>query len=824
MSRRMWKAGLPAPAALLSVSVLLLSLLFTPGCSLFRTNDAQTEPEESYTRIKGAELPLVRMSTGGHMINELEACAEGNRPLGSCKTVTPVPGDGTVRAVICGGEELTASVSYDIMDETGTVVIASGQATDLKRSQGQVSAVIKIGNRISEGKEYLLKISLETNNGRKADYFTRIRSGELHFDELYEFAEGFHNAAFDKEALQEYVKYLETDPNADRSTLARVDIKSGTGQITWGSLDVEPKGDARYSVIQADGSFASFLIDYEVTAAAENDIERTFQAQDFICLQYTSDRFYVMAYDREVMEVFDPEGSIGSKGITLGISPAERVSAVTSPDESWVAFCSCGELWEYSKDKGQIRRIFSYKNSQGQFTDDYGISVRSVSDSGDIDFFVFGRMGAGIHEGRFGLSSRSYIEEKEAISELFFVESGVPVDIAAMDMGDLSGSSENRSWFLYGDTVWSVDAEGVMSELIENVSAKSPVINASGTAMAWGEGDDPDCPNLIRLWCLEEDEPVEIAADAGSYLIPEGFVGDELIYTIGRKDDIAVMDGAVLKPRSVLVAVAKDGQEVSRHQAAGKMISEVKVDGVNVHLELVSRNDGSYTSAGSDVLVRSGMSLTKEGSSINERTLERRQRVLQLTMDIADAADVKNAKTVTKLLERESVADISDRKDIIGYIAYVHGRPEGIYDVPGQAIVAANPGMGYVTDGSGAGIWHRTGRTQASIELSKEEAAQIAGAFLADGVEQYVKDNPEWRAYDLNGCTVRQALYFLDQKKPVFVINSDGSCAFIVGYDLWNVYIQDPFGEGSGKMGIKDAEKHFEGSRLWTYWTENKES
>lgn len=823
MSRRMWKEGLPALPVTLSAFVLLLFLLLAPGCSLLRGEETQAVPEESYARIKGAELPLVRMMSGGHMVNELEACTGGERPLGSCGTVTPVPENGTVTAVICGGEELTASVSYAIMDEAGTAVIASGEVGELKRSHGQVAAAIKVGNKIEDGQEYLLKISLETNNGRKADYFTKLRSGELHFDELYEFAKGFHDAAFDKEALQEYVKYLETDPSADRSTLAKVNIKSGTSQIAWGNLDVEPVGEARYDVLQADGSFASFLINYEVTAKVENDYQKSFQAQDFICLQYTADRFYVMAYDREVMEVFDPAGNIGSKGITLGISPEEKVSAMMSQDGNWIAFCTCGELWEYDKDKGQVRSIFSYKNSQGQYIDDYGISIRSVADNGDIDFFVYGRMGAGIHEGHFGLSSRSYVEETKEIRELFFVESGVPEGFAAMDMGDLSGSTEDKSWFLYGDTVWSVDAEGTMTALIEDVSSKSPVINASGTAIAWGEGGTPECPGSIKLWYLEDAEPFEITVPEGGYVLPEGFVGDELIYTIGSKKDVAVTDGVLLRPRGVLVAVGRDGREVSRHQTAGKWYSSVRVDGVNVHLEMVAKKDGGYVSAGSDVLVRSGMSLAKEVSRVSERTLERRQRVLRFETDLTGAKDVVTAKSVTRLLERESTADISDGQAITGYIAYVQGRPEGIYDIPGQAIVAANPGMGYVTDGSGAVIWRRTGRTQASLALDKEDAAATARAFMDDGVGQFVEDNPGWRAYDLGGCTVRQVLYFLDQKKNVFVINGDGSCLFLVGYDIWNVYVQDPFGESSGKIGIKDAEKRFEGSRFWTYWTDGKE-
>lgn len=822
MGRRMWKGSLPASAALLSVSVLLLSLLFVPGCALLGKKEAQTTQEETYVRISGAELPLVRMNTGGLVVNELEACTGGERPLGGCKTVTPVPDDGIVTAVIRGGEELTASVSYTIMDEAGTSVIASGQVEELKRSQNQVSAAMKVGDQIEDGRDYLLKISLETNNGRKAEYFTRLRSGDLHFEELYEFAKGFHDASFSKEALQEYVKYLEADPTADRSTLATVNIKSGSGQISWGNLSPEQKGDARYSVIQADGSFASFLIDYEVTAKTENDYERSYQAQDFICLQYTTDRFYVMAYDREVMEVFDPEGNVGSKGITLGITPSDKVSFMLSPDENWVAFCSCGELLEYDKDKGQVRSIFTYKNSQNQYIDDYGISIRSVSDSGDIDFFVFGRMGAGAHEGRFGLSSREYIEETKEIIERFFVESGVPVDIAAMDMGDLSGSSDDKSWFLYGDTVWSVDTEGSMTALIEDVSAKSPVINASGTAMAWGEGGEPDCPDLIKLWYLEDDEPLEITVPGGGYVVPEGFVGDELIYTIGSKKDIAVMDGVAVRPRSVLVAVGRDGQEVSRHQAAGKWYATVRVDGVNVHLEMVSRQDDGYVSAGSDVLVRSGMSLTKEVSRIGERTLERRQRVLQLETGIPTPGTEK-AKSVTRLLERDSVADIANSKGVTGYIVYVHGRPEGIYDIPGRAIAAANPGMGYVTDGRGAGIWHRTGRKQAKIDLEREDAARMAEAFMGNGVEQYIRDNPGWRAYDLDGCALRQVLYFLDEKKDVFVINGDGTLLFLVGYDIWNVYVLDPFGESSGKIGIKDAEKRFEGCRFWTCWTEHKE-
>ena len=66
------------------------------------------------------------------------------------------------------------------------------------------------------------------------------------------------------------------------------------------------------------------------------------------------------------------------------------------------------------------------------------------------------------------------------------------------------------------------------------------------------------------------------------------------------------------------------------------------------------------------------------------------------------------------------------------------------------------------------------------------------------------------RVMDLEGCTVPQILYYLDQGHPVLALTEDTKAELIVGYDRFNLLIYNPLTGQNYKMARDDALTYYE--------------
>ena len=297
----------------------------------------------------------------------------------------------------------------------------------------------------------------------------------------------------------------------------------------------------------------------------------------------------------------------------------------------------------------------------------------------------------------------------------------------------------------------------------------------------------------------------------------------------------------MLRPRTTLLALAKDGSEVSRIENPGVWYSRVAVEGANVYLEMVRQEDGSFVRAGSDVLVRSGQKPSQKSSDLTERTLDIRGKVQYINLNLAGSQPEITTKIANRIQECDQVSDIRGAKSADSWFAYAFGRLRGIYDSAGEAITAVSEDMGWVADREGRELWHRTAKKASTMDMDMEEAASAAAE--QEGAKNHLSlavclnaialhedpqieretiisaDTSDIAGYfrgvlgrgtlDLSGCTVRQVMYFLGEGKPVLAINQDGSCLLLSGCDARNVLLTDPAEEHSGKMGQNDAEAWF---------------
>lgn len=160
----------------------------------------------------------------------------------------------------------------------------------------------------------MLKVGNETLR-----YYTRIIDGEYNTYEKLTFVRDFHNKTFDREQAKDLITYLESNTKGDNTTLSRVDIHCSLKQITWADLNVKRIMEPQIIISEIEEQTASIHLNYRVQTV-ENNKKDEYNIVEFYRIRYTPDRTYLLDYERNMNQLFDPEANIyGGSKIMLGI-------------------------------------------------------------------------------------------------------------------------------------------------------------------------------------------------------------------------------------------------------------------------------------------------------------------------------------------------------------------------------------------------------------------------------------------------------------------------------------------------------------------------
>ena len=125
---------------------------------------------------------------------------------------------------------------------------------------------------------------------------------------------------------------------------------------------------------------------------------------------------------------------------------------------------------------------------------------------------------------------------------------------------------------------------------------------------------------------------------------------------------------------------------------------------------------------------------------------------------------------------------------------------------------------------AGGGEVARAERVAACISalLVREALQLIVGALLAGGeTPEGVLTNAmrEYRVFNLTGCTVDEALYYVSCGSPVFAMTGGSDAVLLTGYDSSNVILYDPALGASRRVLLDEADDMFAdaGSIFITY-------
>lgn len=789
-----------------------------------------------------ATLPMITMESGGVACNELH----GNTvemDVAYQKDCITLLGEGRQAnfTVDTFGREITG-ISTEVRSIDGSRLIENSEVTGWKANGKSFSVSLTLKDLIDTNTQYSLTLILELEGEQKVYYYTTILwNDDVHISEILEFATDFHGKLYDKEVAKELTKYLE--PNSkltDNGTFHKVNIHSSFQQITWGSLEPVQEDAASIRLTQVSGNVASLLMDF-VVSTGEGKNKIYYNVEEYYRVRYTSERMYLLDYERTMTQIPDTTRMYANDKILLGITD-ENVGMMESADGNTVVFSDMGQLLSYNAATNRLTVIFSFydKDNADRRTlyDNHGIKILDVDEGGNVKFAVYGYMNRGRHEGETGIQIISYDNSLNTIEEEVYIPYSKSYAVLKDEMEQLLyRNRQQHVYFFLENGVYDVDLENRSAEQLVSIRQDDSLqVSENHEIIVWQEGDDINHSNQLNVRNLNTGEQTVIRAEDGEAIRPLGFMGEDIIYGVARESDIRTENsGQIFYPMYKVCISNSSGNNLKEYGQDGIYIVDCAIEGNQITLSRIQRSEnGSYQEILNDQIMNNVEEEPGQNKVVTA-DIDIYERYVQIqTKTTIDTKTIKvlNPKEVVFEGGRELTLDAVS--EVSRYYVYNAYGVQGIYSAPGKAVKEAYDSSGVVTNDRGITVWlkgNRVSRNQImaikeesvtdqknSLTVCLDNILRHAGITrnteydLAQGKTaiQILEENMTGvQVLDLSGCSLDAVLYYVNQDIPVLAILEDGEAVLVTGFNEFNVVIMEPSTGKLYKKGMNDATTWF---------------
>lgn len=789
-----------------------------------------------------ATLPMITMESGGVACNELH----GNTvemDVAYQKDCITLLGEGRQAnfTVDTFGREITG-ISTEVRSIDGSRLIENSEVTGWKANGKSFSVSLTLKDLIDTNTQYSLTLILELEGEQKVYYYTTILwNDDVHISEILEFATDFHGKLYDKEVAKELTKYLE--PNSkltDNGTFHKVNIHSSFQQITWGSLEPVQEDAASIRLTQISGNVASLLMDF-VVSTGEGKNKIYYNVEEYYRVRYTSERMYLLDYERTMTQIPDTTRMYANDKILLGITD-ENVDMMESADGNTVVFSDMGQLLSYNAATNGLTVIFSFydKDNADRRTlyDNHGIKILDVDEGGNVKFAVYGYMNRGRHEGETGIQIISYDNSLNTIEEEVYIPYSKSYAVLKDEMEQLLyRNRQQHVYFFLENGVYDVDLENRSAEQLVSIRQDDSLqVSENHDIIVWQEGDDINHSNQLNVRNLNTGEQTVIRAEDGEAIRPLGFMGEDIIYGVARESDIRTENsGQIFYPMYKVCISNSSGNNLKEYGQDGIYIVDCAIEGNQITLSRIQRSEnGSYQEILNDQIMNNVEEEPGQNKVVTA-DIDIYERYVQIqTKTTIDTKTIKvlNPKEVVFEGGRELTLDAVS--EVSRYYVYNAYGVQGIYSAPGKAVKEAYDSSGVVTNDRGITVWlkgNRVSRNQImaikeesvtdqknSLTVCLDNILRHAGITrnteydLAQGKTaiQILEENMTGvQVLDLSGCSLDAVLYYVNQDIPVLAILEDGEAVLVTGFNEFNVVIMEPSTGKLYKKGMNDATTWF---------------
>lgn len=826
--------------------------------------------------MSAASLPLVRIVEGTRHINTLHGYVKEVEGEYQKDHIFVLGSERNVSIAIEKFGAAIKSIGFEVRSIDSERLVENTEITGYSEDKDEITAQFTIKDLIDADTEYMLILLVRLEDGRTVRYYTRFIQGtDYHQAEMLSFVEDFHTRTFDKEAAKEITKYLESNSDGDNTTYAAVDIHSSFSQITWGDLSVKKETQPETTIRDITGEFGVFEVSYLVSMQ-EGGEKKYYKINEKYRVRYGIERMYLLDFKRSMNVIFTPKDSVYTANkISIGIASPD-IELVECEGGNIFAFTQSERLYAYNVADNKIATIFSFYDEENAdlrtLYDKHKIKILSVEESGNVRFMVYGYMNRGEHEGNIGIQVYYYNSILNTIEEEVYIPYTKSYELLHSNLQHLSYVNSTNHFFLILDgTLYDVDLlQKSYEQVASDLSTDSFQVSKSNRMVVWQNSSDPNACDELCLMNLSTRSRSLIKAENNQYIKPLGFMGEDLIYGIASRQDLATDGyGGILFPMNVvkiqdengdvLKTYSQDGIFVVDAQIAENQINlqRVKREGTDVgeeelNMNTVSENDmevvayttDDYTIIADDQIVNT--IVEPEGNNVIEVVATKDyEKIIQIAAKRnIEEKSLKFLKPKEVAFEGGREVMLENESEVSYYYVYGPYGLERICENESEAVSYANELFGMVYDEAGNYLF-RKGTLKNKNQIMKiepdresEERSSLAVCLdtmlLAEGVTKnsaYLLQNGETvfsileenlesaKVLDLTGCQMDVILYYINQDIPVLALLDNREAVLVVGFNEMNTVLMDPATGTIYKKGMNDSREFFEeaGNRFITF-------
>ena len=281
--------------------ILILLILFVLAVAGYFTWSWMQLREDGavYTSIEDANLPVAYVNILGRRMNELDGFVEDSQKAAGRGDLTLLPADRKLSVTIDKLDSQITGMQYEIRSLDGERLVERTTLDHWEQSGEEVSAELPIQNLLTEESEYRLTIAIATEKHPAIYFYTRVMwQQESRVQEMVDLAVSFSEKTFDYDSARELTTYLETDPNADNSSLGHVTLKSDFSQLTWKGLSMERVSEPEIHLRELQGIIGTIDLKYVVSEMKDGKAAAYYDVIESFTMKLGAQRIYIMTAAR----------------------------------------------------------------------------------------------------------------------------------------------------------------------------------------------------------------------------------------------------------------------------------------------------------------------------------------------------------------------------------------------------------------------------------------------------------------------------------------------------------------------------------------------
>lgn len=793
--------------------------------------------------MQKATYPTVSIQKQSYTINCMRGYATQMAPSFMRESITPL--DEGRALTICidkYGQDVTG-VSYEVRSIDGERLIESTELTDYVNKKDSITSTFSLKDLIENNQEYTLIIMVTLESGETLRYYTRIvQAYDYHtmekLDFIYDFSEKTYAPSPENE---EIIKYLESDATGDNTNFHHVNIHSSFDQITWGNLNLTKESKPVATIEEIGISTATVRLEYVVSLEEGRDT-RFYHVTERFRIRYGKDRMYLLEYDRYMDQYFFEEDHVfyGNK-IVLGIAKPE-IMLTESDDGNVFAFVNEGNLYSGNISDNKFVRVFGFYDKDDfdwrTRSPEHGIKILRIDETGNMVFMVYGYMPRGSHEGEVGIAVYTFDGVMNTVEETIFISYDKPYELIRVNVEKLAYLNQKNHFYVYMDgTILCVDLETQeYEELVSGVSEQTFKVSDNHSMVVWQEGNNVYGSKEMLLMSLEKEKRSMLSSKEGEYIMPLGFMGDDLIYGIANVEDIYTDSmGITTFPMYAVYIQNQEGGILKTYSEENLYVTGCEIKDNMISLAQIKKTDKGFADTAAETILNNAVEETGKNSVetvITENFKKIHQIILRAELDTNSIKFVVPREVLFEG-ERRIMADVIPQENV--YYVYADGGISGVYTNAGAAIRDAYSCSGSVIDEQGDYVWikgnlvtrnqimkitgtkmdQETSSLAVCLEtiLSYEGYSRDVQSLLDDGyrVMDILKEAmPDAQILDLQGCSLDMVLYYVNRDIPVLFIGDDGEAILLVGFNELNTVWMNPENGRVYKVGMNDSKTFFE--------------